>query len=67
MPDPSTFTNAKLMFYENTTEGTPLSPLFSTIKAMASWLAENDGGTPGFTSSQWVKMIGDALARGGSF
>ncbi len=32
-------------YYECTTEGTPLSPSFSTMDLLARWCVENEGGT----------------------
>lgn len=54
-----------LMMYENTSEGTPISPAFETPEELARWLADN--GASAFagetaTYGQWLAMIGDGFA-----
>lgn len=54
-----------LMMYEDTTEGTPLSPAFETPEELARWLADNNAsaiGYQGATYEHWLAMIGDGWA-----
>lgn len=51
------------MMYENTSEGTPISPAFSTPEELARWLADTGASSFGdmtATYEQWLK-----IARGG--
>lgn len=51
------------MMYENTSEGTPISPAFATPEELARWLADNGAsafGSDTATYEQWLKV-----ARGG--
>ena len=46
-----------LMMYENTTEGTPISPAFETPEELARWLADNNASSFGShtaTYEQWL-------------
>lgn len=46
--------------WETTTEGSPISPVFSTPEELAKWLAENNASSFGgqtATYEQWMKMI----------
>lgn len=46
--------------YENTSEGTPISPVMETPHALARWLADNNAswfGGHGATFEQWFSMI----------
>lgn len=48
-----------LMMYETTSEGTPISPSFSTPEELARWLAENNAsafGGEGATYEQWLRV-----------
>jgi len=48
-----------LMMYQNTSEGTPLSPAFETPEELARWLADNNAsafGNEGATYEQWLGM-----------
>lgn len=48
-----------LMMYENTSEGTPISPAFETPEKLARWLADNDASAFGgdtATYDQWLSM-----------
>lgn len=54
-----------LMMYEDTSEGTPISPVFATAEELARWLA--DSGASAFadqtaTYEQWLAMIGRGWA-----
>lgn len=46
--------------YENTTEGTPISPVMETPEALARWLADNDASAFGdmtATYGEWLRTI----------
>ena len=48
-----------LMMYENTTEGTPISPALETPEELASWLVDNGASTFGNMSAtyeQWLEV-----------
>jgi len=48
-----------IMMYQNTSEGTPLSPAFETPEELARWLADNNAsafGYEGATYEQWLGM-----------
>ncbi len=48
------------MMYENTSEGTPISPAFKTPEELAKWLADNKASSMGrstATYDQWLNMI----------
>ena len=52
-----------LMMYEDTSEGTPISPAFATPEDLAHWLADNGAsalGSSTATYEQWLRV-----ARGG--
>lgn len=54
-----------LMMYEDTSEGTPISPAFKTPEELARWLADNKASAFGHdtaTYEQWLAMIGDGFA-----
>lgn len=47
--------------YENTTEGTPISPVMESPEALARWLADNHASSFGWmtaTYDEWLRMIG---------
>lgn len=49
-----------LMMYENTSEGTPISPAFKTAEELARWLADNGASAFGpmkATYEQWLATI----------
>lgn len=61
MPDWPDAEKTHLMMYETCTEGTPISPAFTTAEELAQWLADN--GTSAFgrmtaTYEQWLGTIG---------
>ena len=64
MPDWPPEQRTHLMMYEDTTEGTPISPAFATPEELARWLADNGASSFGSagraTYEQWL-----AVARGG--
>lgn len=48
-----------LMMYEDTTEGTPISPAFETPEELARWLADNNAsafGSMTATYEEWLSM-----------
>lgn len=63
MPDWPDDQRTHLMMYEDTSEGTPISPAFATPEELARWLTDNKaswfGGMPA-TYEQWLEN-----ARGG--
>jgi hypothetical protein len=55
-PDPATLTH--LVMYENTTEGTPISPAFATPEELARWLADTGASSFGHmkaTYEEWLE------------
>ncbi len=45
-------------YYENTTEGTPLSPAFPTKTLLAKWLSEQgDVGGSTWTYEEWIDIL----------
>ena len=60
MPDWPAAERTHFMMYENTSEGTPISPAFSTPEELARWLADtgaNSFGTMTATYDQWLATI----------
>lgn len=52
--------NTHLMMFEDTSEGTPLSPAFKEPEELARWLADNNAssfGSSTATYEQWLGMI----------
>jgi hypothetical protein len=61
MPEWSPEQATHYMMYEDTTEGTPISPAFATKEELASWLSKNGASVFGdntTTYSNWLKIIG---------
>lgn len=59
MPDWPTEQRTHLMMYEDTTEGTPISPAFETPEELARWLADNGAssfGSSTATYEQWLPI-----------
>lgn len=52
-----------LMMYENTSEGTPLSPAFATPEELARWLADNGASSFGDSTATYEQWL--AVAKGG--
>lgn len=53
-------TATHLQMYEDTTEGTPISPVFERAEDLATWLFENKAsafGSSTATREQWLAMI----------
>lgn len=60
MPAFAPGTATHLTMYEDTSEGTPISPAFATPEELAHWLADNNAsafGGDGATYEQWLAMI----------
>lgn len=65
MPSWSEEEKTHLMMYEDTSEGTPISPAFKTPEELARWLADNGASAFGrdtATYEQWLATIGDGFA-----
>lgn len=63
MPDWPAEQRTHFMMYEDTSEGTPISPAFATPEELAHWLADNGAsafGSDTATYEQWLRV-----ARGG--
>ena len=63
MPNWTAEQRTHLMMYEDTSEGTPISPAFATPEELAHWLADNGAssfGSDTATYEQWLRV-----ARGG--
>lgn len=59
MPDWPREQRTHLMMYENTSEGTPISPAFATPEELARWLADNGAssfGSSTATYEQWLRV-----------
>lgn len=59
MPDWPEHERTHLMMYEDTSEGTPISPAFETPEELARWLADNNASAFGgmtATYEQWLAM-----------
>ncbi len=59
MPQWSDAEKTHLMMYETCTEGTPISPTFSTPEELAQWLADNSASSFAditATYDQWLKL-----------
>lgn len=69
-PDPSYYrpdwpeaTRTHLMMYEATSEGTPISPAFSTPEELARWLVDNRASAFGSDTASYEGWL--RIARGG--
>ena len=65
MPDWPDEKRTHLMMYEDTTEGTPISPAFKTPEELARWLADNGAsafGSSTATYEQWLATCRGAWA-----
>lgn len=52
-----------LMMYEDTSEGTPISPAFATPEELARWLADNGASSFGRSTASYEAWLN--IARGG--
>ena len=60
MPDWPVEQRTHFMMYEDTSEGTPISPAFATAEELARWLADNGASAFGdmtATYDQWLNTI----------
>jgi hypothetical protein len=62
MPDWPTEQRTHLMMYEDTSEGTPISPAFKTPEELARWLADNGASAFGDMTASYEQWL--AVARG---
>lgn len=63
MPDWPEAERTHLMMYEDTSEGTPISPAFETPEELARWLADNNASAFGGSTATYEQWLG--MARGG--
>jgi len=59
-----------LMMYENTSEGTPISPAFATPEELARWLADNNAsafGGEGASYEAWLRVCKGGYAPSAVF
>ena len=59
-----------LMMYENTSEGTPISPAFATPEELAKWLADNEASASGgqtATYEAWLAICKSGYAPSAMF
>lgn len=67
MPDWPEAERTHLMMYEDTTEGTPISPAFEKPEDLARWLADNNAsafGSMTATYEEWLATIGVGYSIG---
>lgn len=67
MPDWPESERTHLQMYEDTTEGTPISPVMATPEELARWLADNHAsafGSETATYEQWLATIRAGYAVG---
>lgn len=58
-------TATHLMMYEDTTEGTPISPAFATPEELAQWLVDNDASANGNQTASyegWLRVCKGGVA-----
>jgi hypothetical protein len=63
MPDWPEDQRTRLMMYEDTSEGTPISPAFETPEELARWLADTGASAFGGMTADYEHWLG--IARGG--
>lgn len=63
MPDWPADQRTHLMMYENTSEGTPISPAFETPEELARWLADNGASAFGASTATYEQWL-SAAKRG---
>lgn len=54
-PDPATLTHVQM--YEDTSEGTPISPVFATIEELARWLADSGASAFGYMTATYEEWL----------
>lgn len=62
MPEWSDDERTHFMMYENTTEGTPISPSFATPEELARWLADTGASSFGYRPASYEAWL--AICRG---
>jgi len=65
MPEWPESERTHLMMYEDTSEGTPISPAFATPEELARWLADNGASACGgetATYEQWLRVCNGGYA-----
>lgn len=70
MPDWAPEARTHIQMYENTSEGTPISPVFAEPEPLARWLADNNAsafGSETATYEQWLATIKRGWAISGVF
>jgi hypothetical protein len=63
MPDWSSDEKTHCMMYETTTEGTPISPAFTTTEELAQWLADTGASAFGSSTASYEGWL--RVAKGG--
>jgi hypothetical protein len=63
MPNGPAEERTHLMMYEDTSEGTPISPAFKTPEELARWLADNGASAFGRDTASYASWL--RVARGG--
>jgi hypothetical protein len=63
MPEWPESEKTHLMMYENTSEGTPISPAFATPEELARWLADNGASSFGGMTASYEAWL--SVAKGG--
>ncbi len=63
MPDWPEAERTHLMMYEDTSEGTPISPAFETPEELARWLSDNGASAFGDSTASYEAWLN--IARGG--
>lgn len=65
MPDWPLEQRTHYMMYEDTTEGTPISPVFATAEELARWLTDNNAsafGSSGASYEGWLRVCNGGFA-----
>jgi hypothetical protein len=65
MPEWSAAERTHLMMYEDTTEGTPISPAFETPEQLARWLTDNNASAFGGSTASyegWLRVCNGGYA-----
>ena len=65
MPDWDNAVRTHLMMYEDTTEGTPISPAFETPEELARWLTDNGASAFGSSAASydgWLRVANGGFA-----
>lgn len=63
MPEWPESEKTMFMMYEDTSEGTPISPAFSTIEEMAHWLADNKASAFGSRTATYEEWLSTCKNR----